>query len=63
MTYPLPGPDAPPPPAPPGPRPNVLAVRRVLRAVGLIADVTPGVLVAVAGCSMIGYAIGGVLWH
>lgn len=38
-------------------------VRRVLHVLGVVADVTPGVLTAVASCSMIGYAIGGVLWH
>jgi hypothetical protein len=38
-------------------------IRRVLRIVGLVADLTPGVLVAVAGCWMLGMALVGALWH
>lgn len=59
MTYPLPGPDSPPPPSPPGPS----SPARVLRIVGLVADLAPYVLVTVAGCSLIGFAVGGALWH
>ena len=39
------------------------AVRRVLRVLDLTAQLLPGVLLTVAGCSMIGLAVGGVLWH
>lgn len=61
MTHPLPGPESPPPP-PPGPSPLPRG-QSVLRVVDLVAQLLPGVLVAVSGCALIGFALGGVLWH
>lgn len=36
---------------------------RALRIVWLIADLTPAVVTAVIGCSLIGFAVGSALWR
>ncbi|MCW2768496.1 MAG: hypothetical protein JWO11_4455 [Nocardioides sp.] len=39
------------------------AVRRALRVLDLTAQLMPGLLAVTSGCALIGFALGGALWH
>jgi hypothetical protein len=38
-------------------------IRHVLSALGRVVDLLPALLLLVPGCALIGFGLGGVIWH